>query len=312
VTVLERRKALQEASQAAAGMLAAEDPDNPAELIDLARFSLARYSEFLARIEALSGQPVPFQTSLTMQAAEDNDFLETNEFPQGFHPGSRRFHRLPERSLDPRQLASALRAAVAATPIRLQEDTAVRTASESANGVTIRTDAGDIHADRLVQAMGAWSLAPVVPRKGQMLAVKTPQGLDYVLRTPEIYAVPRLQGPRAGQMVIGATVEDAGFSTTTDAASLASLRAMAAEFLPALANQDLCPAVDQWAGLRPSTPDHLPLLGWAGENQRTIVATGHYRNGILLAPGTAVVIATLLECHDPGVNLEAFAPTRFR
>jgi glycine oxidase len=116
----------------------------------------------------------------------------------------------------------------------------------------------------------------------------------------------------AGQVVIGATVEDAGFSTTTDAANLASLRAMAAEFLPALADTSRCPAVDQWAGLRPATPDNLPVIGWAAESQRTMIATGHFRNGILLAPGTAEVVANLLEGNDPGVDLEAFSPARFR
>jgi glycine oxidase len=311
VTVVERGRALREASQAAAGMLAAQDPENPTELSDLARLSADRYAGFLAGIERLGGMPVPFQTSLTLQAAEGNAFLQTEEFPMGFRPAGRKFVPLPEQSIDPRQLAEALREAVRATQIRLLEDTAVLAASESGVGVTVETAAGEVRADWLVQAMGAWSLAPVVPRKGQMLAVKMPWGaeIDYVVRTPQIYAVPRLHGPRAGQVVIGATVEDAGFSTTTNAASLARLRAMAAEFLPVLGDASLCPALDQWAGLRPSTPDHLPIIGWAAD--RTMVATGHYRNGILLAPGTAEVVANLLEGREAGVNLEAFSPLRF-
>ncbi|SFS21365.1 glycine oxidase [Granulicella pectinivorans] len=313
VTVLERGTALREASQAAAGMLAAKDPENPVELTALSQLSIARYTEFLVEIERLGGRPVPFQTSLTLQALEGNAFLESTGFPEGFSSGKLRFQQLSEWSLDPRQLAPAIRAAVEATPIRLLEDTAVQTVGESKDGVAVQTNAGEIRADRIVHAMGAWSNAPVKPRKGQMLAVKMPHGvpIDFVVRTPEIYVVPRLHGPRAGQVVIGATVEDAGFSTTTDAASLASLRAMAAEFLPVLADEDACPVLDQWAGLRPFTPDYLPLMGWADGSRRKLIATGHYRNGMLLAPGTAKVVADLLEGKESVVDLSAFSPSRF-
>lgn len=310
VTVLERGKLLQEASQAAAGMLAAEDPENPAELADLSAFSIARYPQYLIEIERLAGLSVPFQTSLTYQACER---AEVATLPAEMLPGGSHFFRLEEHSIDPRQLATALRAAVEASAIHVVEDTAAHTVSESPGGVVIQTSGEEIHANQVVFAMGAWSFAPVRPRKGQMLAVRMPEGaaFDYVVRTPEIYAVPRLHGPRAGQVVIGATVEDAGFSTTTDAASLASLRAMAAAFLPALGDAARAPMVDQWAGLRPDTPDHLPLIGWAGESRRKIVATGHYRNGILLAPGTAGVVVDLLEGREPGVDLAAFSPVRF-
>jgi glycine oxidase len=146
-----------------------------------------------------------------------------------------------------------------------------------------------------------------------MLALRMPLGaeMDYVVRTPDIYAVPRLFGPRAGQVVVGATVEDAGFSKTTDAGSLDALRRSIAAFLPALGDTERAPTLDHWAGLRPDTPDHLPLIGWANESRRKFIATGHYRNGILLAPGTAGVVASVLAGRAAGVDLSAFSPGRF-
>lgn len=313
VTVVERGRALAEASQTAAGMLAVDDPDNPPEIHDLSRLSYKLYPDFLERIEALSGIAVPFQTSLTLQAIGSGEASPLKDLPVALTPGERVFRRLAEHSVDPRQVAAALLGAVRASSIRLLEETTVRTASESSTGVAIQTSGDEIHAGHVVFATGAWNFAPVRPCKGQMLAVRMPAEahIDYVVRTPEIYVVPRLHGPRAGQAVIGATVEDAGFSTTTDAASLAELRRLAAELLPVLGDEARCPTVDYWAGLRPDTPDHLPLIGWARDGQRTMLAAGHYRNGILLAPGTAHIVAQMLLGEDAAVDLKALSPERF-
>lgn len=311
VTVVERGTMLAEASQAAAGMIAVRDPENPQELTDLAQLSEAGYHEYLGRIETLSGKSVPYQTKVTYQEIETGN--ATAALPKELTPGAHSLLRLDEVSIDPRELAVALAEAVRATSIRILENTAVHSVSESSAGVHMATSDGDVHADRILYAMGAWSFAPVVPRKGQMLAVRMPEDgtIDYVLRTPHIYAVPRRFGPRAGHLVVGATVEDAGFSKTTDAASLSRLREMAAEFLPMLADEARFPVVDQWAGLRPATPDRLPLLGQVNDGERIFVATGHYRNGIMLAPGTAHAMASLLSGQDPGVDLAAFSPARF-
>ena len=311
VTVVERGKVLSEASQAAAGMLALRDPGNPPQIIDLASLSNSGYDEYLGRIEALSGLPVRYQTKTTYQGIERGG--ATENLPAGIAAGEQKFLKIAELSIDPKQLAEALLAAVRATPIRLIEETTVRTVIESSADVTIRTTGEEIRAGQVVLAMGAWSTAPVRPRKGQLLAVQMPSGaeMDYVVRTSEIYAVPRLFGPRAGQVVIGATVEDAGFSKKTDPVSLEALRKSAAAFLPALGDRKRAPTLDHWAGLRPDTPDHLPLIGWAHESRRKFIATGHYRNGILLAPGTAHVVTRLLSGQDPGVDLSAFSPGRF-
>jgi glycine oxidase len=108
--------------------------------------------------------------------------------------------------------------------------------------------------------------------------------------------------------LIGATVEDAGFDTATHAADLARLRALAAEMLPALRDEKGAPMIEAWAGLRPAAPDMLPVIGRDGD---VLWAAGHFRNGILLAPATAQIVADLIEGKEPVVKLDAFAPKRF-
>ncbi len=265
-------------------MLAAEDPHNPAALLPLSQYSLGLYPEYLRRIERLSGRPVPFQTETTWQYAT---------------AGTRQ--RLAERSVDPRQLAEALLAAVRATEIELREGD-----EGSYEGV------GEV-----VIAAGAWSggmkfetdSLPVSPRKGQMLRVKVPPGVELkeVHRSERVYVVPRTRGPQAGTALIGATVEDAGFDVSTNADALATLRAWGAELVPELGFATDAPTVEAWAGLRPTTPDQLPMLG---RLDGRLIATGHYRNGILLAPATAVAIADLMEGKEAAVDLSAFAPGR--
>jgi glycine oxidase len=150
---------------------------------------------------------------------------------------------------------------------------------------------------------------PVMPRKGQMLRVTMPEGLALteVHRSERVYVVPRTRGPQAGTALIGATVEDAGFDVSTNADDLAQLRAWGAELVPQLGSEVDAPMVEAWAGLRPMTPDQLPLLGRWNDS---VIATGHFRNGILLAPATAEVIADLLEGKATAVDVSAFAPGR--
>ena len=311
VTVLERNTALSQASIAAAGMLAANDPENPSELQPLSNLSVALYPGFLRRIENLSGMSAPFQTSKTFQA--HHSYAPNLTLPPHLTTGSHHFRLLDEHSVDPRQLAAALLAAVRSTTIRLLEHTMLHSATESPQGMRLDTSAGEIETNQLVYTQGAWSFAPVTPRKGQMLTIALPAqfALRNVIRTPEIYIVPRTQGPRAGNALIGATVEESGFDTATHTVDLDQLRAAAAELLPALADKTLCPAVDQWAGLRPATPDGLPILGPVADSSRRVIATGHYRNGILLAPATAHVLARILEGEPASIDLSPFSLQRF-
>jgi glycine oxidase len=299
VTVVERNLALRQASFAAAGMLAVDDPHNPPELLPLAQYSIDLYPEFLRRIEKLSGVAVPYQTEITWQYLADGDAVQ-----------------LAERSIDPRQLSDALFAAVEASAIQVLTHTEIASIVETAGDIRLRTAAGVvITAQHVVHANGAWLLAApgVGPRKGQMLRVKIPASLKLseVHRSESVYVVPRIRGPQAGTAVVGATVEDAGFDTTTHFEDLASLRRLAAKMLPVLGDANDAPEVESWAGLRPATRDGLPLLGTLRKASRQFIAAGHFRNGILLAPATAAIMADLLEGKSPSVSLSQFAPDRF-
>ncbi len=172
----------------------------------------------------------------------------------------------------------------------------------------------------MVYAAGAWTSelmagvraepVSVAPRKGQMLRVRLPFALTEVHRSEQVYIVPRTTGPQAGTALIGATVENAGFDTTVHPAALDDLRALAARLLPAFASTAEAPTVESWAGLRPATPDLLPVLG-ACARPGEFIATGHYRNGILQAPATALLMADLIEGKPPTLDLSALSPRRF-
>jgi glycine oxidase len=147
----------------------------------------------------------------------------------------------------------------------------------------------------VVLAAGAWSgqvrgapPLPVRPLKGQMLALAPASAgmalLRHVVFTPDVYLVPRADG----RLLVGATVEERGFDTTVTAAGVRTLLDGALRTVPALGD---APLADAWAGVRPATPDGAPILGPLTD--RVVAAAGHGRNGILLTPITAEVIAEL-------------------
>ena len=324
VSVLDQTVPLAEASIAAAGMLAAADPANPAQLRALAELSLSLYPDLLDRIHVLSGVRVPFQTHTTLQAVQPRSRGASPELtPQDLAnllpalvPGDQRFILLDEHSLDPRQLAPALLAAVRATSIDLRPNMPVLSTRSIDNAIEIRTPAEVLHAARFVDCTGAWASATshlpniqVAPKKGQMLSVSLPASLplELVVRTPDIYIVPRTSGPNTGRAIVGATIEDAGFDKTVHPSDIARLRSLAAALLPPLAD---APQLQAWAGLRPATPDGLPLLGTLPNQPNHLLATGHYRDGILLAPATAHVMAQLLSSEAPSIDLKPFSPAR--
>ena len=222
---------LAESSTAAAGMLATGDPHNPSQLSSLANLSISLYPNFLDYLSDLSGLRVPFQTNITLQALPPHTLHSEPELTPAdlarllpaLTPHNHRFILLDERSLDPRQLASTLLAALRATPIDLQPHTPVLSTRSSNGAVEIQTPKGLFHAKQFVDCTGAWASATshipnlqIAPKKGQMLAVSLPASLPLklVLRTPDIYIVPRTSGPNFGRAIIGATLEDAGFDKT--------------------------------------------------------------------------------------------------
>ena len=204
VTVFERGRAMAESSSAAAGMLAAGDPENAPGLRGLAELSRKLYSEFLADVERLSGERVPIRTTRVIQGGREvpkgYSELSAGELERivpGLVAGGLKFFSLDEESLDPRDLARALPKAVRAAGVVLLEDVEVTAVHEHSAGVEIETGAGRWSAERVIHTSGAWAARltglPIVPRKGQMVVVEEagPEQLKVVLRTPEIYLVPR-------------------------------------------------------------------------------------------------------------------------
>jgi glycine oxidase len=321
VTVLEAGEATKEASWAAGGMLAVEDPENPAALLPLSRYSRALYDAFLKEIEQLSGLRVSLRTHETMQVLHAGQTAaagrmlsrdEAHRLVPGLGEAEHSYLLLEEASLDPRELCTALRVAAIAAGVALHEHQRVMSVESEGNDVLLTTNQDPVRADACVNCCGAWAASldasvDIAPSKGQMLVVAQTDGprLTRVLRSPDVYLIPRGDG----RIVIGATVEDAGYSRQVDPAALSLLRKRAAALWPPAAE---APAVESWAGLRPASADGLPMIGRCehGDAIPRFMAAGHYRNGILLAPGTAHAIADLICGTTPAIDLAPFAPYR--
>jgi glycine oxidase len=308
-------------------MLAVEDPENPAALQPFSRYSRALYPSFLEQIEALCGSRVPFRTHQTIQIADQarppsaGTPLSRDEalrLVPGLADGDHTYLLLEEASLDPRELCTALRTAAAAAGVAIYEHEPVRSAAAAGESTLVTTPRRELHADAFVNCCGAWAAslhasAAVAPSKGQMLVVAQPGGsrLTRVLRSPEVYLIPRDPFSNDnGRIVIGATVEDVGYSKLVEPAALSLLRRRAAALWPPAAD---ALEIESWAGLRPGTPDGLPFLGQVSGDDRDaphFLAAGHHRNGILLAPGTAHVIADLISGRTPAIDLAPFSPHR--
>jgi glycine oxidase len=146
----------------------------------------------------------------------------------------------------------------------------------------------------------------VRPVKGQILTLRGPAGAPVcgrIVVSEHVYVVPRGDG----RLVVGATVEERGFDTTVTAGGVHELLREAYRALPDVAELEL---LETRAGLRPGTPDNAPLIG-PGALGGLIVASGHFRNGVLLAPVTADAVVSMIAGEPPGVDLGPFAPTRF-
>src|SRR5207247_6663469 len=144
---------------------------------------------------------------------------------------------------------------------------------------------------------------PISPRKGQILSLAMPAGaFRRMIRWGHSYFVPR----SIGELIVGATNEDVGFESSVTPAGLGRLLADAQAISSHVGTY---PILETWTGLRPATPDGLPILGPAAR-PGVYYAAGHYRNGILLAPITASIIRDLVENRRPAVSIDAYAPSR--
>ncbi len=226
-------------------------------------------------------------------------------------------HYLKERCVDPRDLtAAAIAAARRHRSIDFASGDQVL-AVEVTNGKAcgVRTNKTQFAAGIVVNCAGAWAgqigphAFPTRPVKGQMLCVIMPEKemVRHVVRTvglpQDVYLIPRSDG----RMTIGATAEEAGFDKQTVPETIQKLRQAAIDLVPKLADARI---LEAWAGLRPGTPDKLPILG-ATPMSGYFVATGHFRDGILLAPVTAKVMGRIITGTSPQIDLSEFSASRF-
>jgi len=221
------------------------------------------------------------------------------------HAGHHASFFVQEDSVDPDLLMQAALRAVRTRGIEVRGRTSVQELRAQGTQIEVLTSNGSYLAATVVNCQGAWSGAPVKPRKGQMLYLSPQETglLEHVVRAPEVYLVPR----SSGKILVGATVEDVGFDKSVQPEMIQKLHSAAASYLPKLA---LATVTESWAGLRPGSPDDLPLIGRT-EVSGVFVATGHFRNGILLAPITGELLAGAIVDKTFPAALEIFSPDRF-
>src|SRR5215468_8341405 len=248
ILVLDRAEPGREASSAAAGMLSGADPETPLQLWPLTRRSAKLYPQFVEKLERLSGTKVDFRRGAIAL------FPAATETPPEHTPLSSTELKKLEPALSPGDYSAAL--AARAAGIEVCGHSAVQQMQSTGAQVEVIAENGRFIAKAAVNCQGAWAGAPVRPRKGQMLYLqpKNPALLRHVLRTPDVYLVPR----SSGKILVGATVEDVGYDKTVRPEAIQDLHRAAAVFMPELASALV---VSSWAGLRPGTPDDLPILG---------------------------------------------------
>lgn len=314
VTLVERGVVGAESSWAGGGILSPLLPwDYAAPLSSLALRSMAAYPGWVASVEAQSSLSAEYWRCGmdVLHPASPADALAwcaAHELPAEMAgpPGDNRL-RLPAiaQVRNPR-LVAALSKAVLRLGGQLHTDCAAISLETRAGQVTrVRTVCGDFAADQLVVASGAWSGlglpslpgAPNIrPIRGQMLLFMLAPGLlDTILYRDGLYLIPR----RDGHILVGSTVEDVGFDKSTDAATLRRLHAEAAELLPELAGIE---PIRHWAGLRPGSPDNIPIIDRHPDFENVFVNTGHYRYGVTLAPASAELLADLMTGRVPALD----------
>jgi glycine oxidase len=340
VRVFDTGEPARAASWAAAGILApvtesiADEP-----LQRLCRFSLELYPSFVQTISNASGVDPHLQLDGIVHAAYSQDALdrlrtraeslELCGWQTSLRDRARTLASDPalsknvvgsllvhgEGQVDNRRLGRALIAASELRGVKIQTAVeSLRVECDARRVLGVRTDRGFFPAGAVVNAAGAWAakvagvpeecVPPVYPVKGQMLAIEIPIGfVRHTTWFPGGYFVPRPDG----RLLVGATAENAGYDTRVTAGGLQTLLEPAVTAAPSLRDFTVSEA---WAGLRPGTPDERPFLGPTSLTQ-FYLATGHYRNGILLAPATARMLADAIE-NDDAPELSEFSLERRR
>ncbi len=333
VTVVERSVPGAEASSAAGGILAPQAESGGAgPFLTLCLRSRALYPAFVEEVEALSGIRVGFRPSGVLHVAFSEasrerlrarvalqrglglsaDFLETDavlRLEPALNPALAGAALFPDdASVDSRLLMRALSMAAARAGVRFVSGHVRALLEVAGRAAGVDVDGARLEADAVVVAAGAWTgLVPgsgvsprqVRPARGQMVMLRARLPLlERVAFSDQGYLVPRADG----HLLAGSTLEFEGFAKEVTAAGLKHILSLALELLPGLGS---LPVVETWAGLRPFTEDQLPVLG-PGPLPGLFLASGHFRNGILLAPVTAELLAQAVLARTPSLSLEPF------
>lgn len=340
VRVLERGEPGAEASWAAAGLLAPlVEADGPGPFLDLLLRGREAYPGFSEAIREETGIDIGYSDVGTLALAlSDPDEREMERRFAWQVAAGLPVERLTadearalelaltgelrwalrfsgDHQVDNRELARALRDAAERAGADIRTGVAVKRLSWSGGrlaGVELASGKR-MEAGAVVLAAGCWAgcvgglprPVPVIPVHGQIVAMDgSPQRFRHCIDTPRVYLVPRA----GGRLIAGATVERGVWRKAVTPAGLCSLLPAATEIAPWIGE---LPLVETWSGLRPGTPDDLPVLGADPEVPNLFYATGHYRNGILLAPLTGRVVGELVLGGDPGEDLAPFGVGRF-
>ncbi len=350
MTLLEKEACGGQASGAAAGMLApfSENGDGADPFFRLCLESLRQYPNWQSEVKRVSGMSFEYsQTGSLYAAFHDADVLALEsrrewQKPFGIEPELVEGERLAR--MEP-QLSSSVRCALfhpeethlyAPDYVKVLEqacrqmgavirdrlgDFELQQAGECAYVVTGPAERLQLEADKLIVCTGAWSSAwermlgiriPVYPIRGQICAYEMGAGapvhsglsVNHVVFCSQGYAVPKANGT----LVCGASEDVAGFDNSVTDTGIRRIRNWNRKLFPLL---DSIEPFHRWAGLRPATQDGYPLIGYAPGNRSVILATGHYRNGILLSPVTGRIAADLAEERDPAIDISRFRPERF-
>jgi glycine oxidase len=339
VAVFDRQQPGQEASWASAGIISPA-PENPGMIatVELGKKSAEMYPEFAAQVEEISGQNTGYRRKGTIEALFSQDAKAELSTIIAVHHGLG-LKAEPLRAEDALELEPALSQEIEAAVLRPEEASidnraltaavleaarrsgaeffsgsgvkAIRREGNRCKGLTLQNE--KVEAQWTIIAAGCFSAtiegaavyAPVQPAKGQMAALRSDDlKIERVLWSEKIYLVPR----NDGRILVGATVEYAGFDKRVTAGGIEKILSAALELAPGLKNARI---EETWAGLRPDSQDHLPILG-PTDVDGLLMATGHFRSGILLTPITARLMREWITGQRVSVDWDRFSPLRFQ
>jgi glycine oxidase len=340
VSVVERSRPGRGATWAAGGMLSpVAEATRPGPFLELALRSFAAFPAFAAALREESGIDPELRTDGKLRVAlnepEAARLAETHAWHATEHLDVRWLNGAEARELEPqlaesvvaaldirpdhqvnnRALANALSISVQRSGVRFVPGvTATRILAEAGGVIGVELADGELlRADAVVVAAGAWAAhidglpqpLPIRPVFGEIVALQPAWQLRRVVASESCYLIPR----NSGELLVGATMAEAGFRDAPTAAGVLQLLNEAVRVLPELGDATL---LEAWCGLRPGTPDGLPILGPDPDLSGLHYATGHFRNGILLAPVTAELVAALVAGREADIDPLPFSISRFR